>query len=123
MGMEPNHYRLQRSWGKVMFSQACVILFTRGSASVHAGIPTPQEQTNPSPWEQTPPRTRYSPDQAHPLGADTTLEQTPQTRHPPGAEHAGRYSQCAGSKHPTGMQSCCNIELQYHILITDVTLV
>ena len=29
-------YCPQRSWGKVMFSQACVILFTRGvSASVH----------------------------------------------------------------------------------------
>ena len=36
-----------------------VILFTRGSASVHAGIhtPSPQEQTHreQTPWEQTPP--------------------------------------------------------------------
>ena len=87
-------YRPQRSWGKVMFSQACVILFTGGSASVHAGIPpppgadstpppeqTPREQTPP--WEQTPPRTA-----------------------PPGAEHAGRYGQRIGGTHPTGMQSC-----------------
>ena len=34
-----HHYRPQRSWGKVVFSQACVILFTGGgSALVHAGI-------------------------------------------------------------------------------------
>ena len=32
-------YRPQRSWGKVIFSQVCVILFTGGSASVHARIP------------------------------------------------------------------------------------
>ena len=34
-------YRPQRSWGKVMFLQASVILSTGGggSASVHAGIP------------------------------------------------------------------------------------
>ena len=34
-------YRPQRSWGKVIFSQECVILFTGGSTSVHAGIPPP----------------------------------------------------------------------------------
>ena len=36
-----NYYRPQRSWGKVIFSQASVILSTGGSASVHAGIPPP----------------------------------------------------------------------------------
>ena len=36
-------YGPQRSWGKVIFLQACVILFTGGggSASVHVGIPPP----------------------------------------------------------------------------------
>ena len=48
------YYRPQRSWGKVIFSQASVILFTGGSASVHAGIPPP-------------PGTRHPPDQAPPL--------------------------------------------------------
>ena len=52
------------------------------SASVHADIPPP---------EQTPPR-----------------EQTP----PPGAEHAGRYGQCVGGTHPTGMQSCSSKTFQ-----------
>ena len=50
-----NFYRPQRSWGKVMFSQACVILFTRGvSASVHAGIPPPLGADTPTPGADTP---------------------------------------------------------------------
>ena len=69
---------------KVIFLHLSVILFTGGSASVHAGIPPP-------------PRPGTLPDQAH----------TPQTRHPPGTEHAGRYGQRADGTHPTGMQSCC----------------
>ena len=67
-------YRPQRSWGKVMFSQACVILFTGGCLpqcmlGYHTlpGADTPWEQTHPpvadTPsgsrhplWEQTRPR-------------------------------------------------------------------
>ena len=47
----------------------------------------------------------------HPPGADPPQEQTPPTGAdpPPGAEHAGRYGQCAGGMHPTGMQSCLHI--------------
>ena len=74
------------------------------SASVHAGIhplwsrhppeQTPLEQTSPP--EQTP-STKQTPCSGHPPGS----------RHPTTtAEHAGRYGQCAGSTHPTGMQSC-----------------
>ena len=96
-------YRPQRSWGKVMFLQASVILSTGGgSASVHAGIP--------SLWEQA---GIPSPDQAGtPLGAgippraDPPEQAPPGSRHPPGAKHAGRYGQCAGGTHPTGMQTC-----------------
>ena len=48
----PHFYRPQRSWGKVIFSQASVILLTGGgSASVNAGIPpgpgTPRDQAPP----------------------------------------------------------------------------
>ena len=47
-------YRPQRSWGKVMFLQVCVILFT-------GGVP-----------DQVPPQTRYTPqDQVHPPGPGT----------------------------------------------------
>ena len=54
---------------------------------------TPREQTQP--LEQTPPRADP------PQGADTSS---------PSAEHTGRYGQCAGGTHPTGMQSCCWLE-------------
>ena len=71
-------YRPQRSWGKVMFLQASVILLTGGrgvvSASVHAGI-HPPEQTPPQ--EQTCPPSRHPPEQTLPPGADNPQEQTP----------------------------------------------
>ena len=67
-------------WGKVIFLHLFVILFTGGSASVHAGIP---------------PRTMHTPRDHAPPGPCI----------PPGAEHAGRYGQHAGGTHPTGMQS------------------
>ena len=55
-------YRPQRSWGKVIFSQASVILSTGGG--VPGQVP---------PWDQVhPPGTRYTPqDQVHPPGPGT----------------------------------------------------
>ena len=48
-----HHYRLQRSWGKVIFSQASVILFTgRGLPQCMLGYHT-------SPQDQAPPQTRH----------------------------------------------------------------
>ena len=129
-------YRPQRSWGKVMFSQASVILLTGGSASVHAGIhthppwadppgaDTPPEQTPPGsrhPWSRHPPGAdtpradtpgadppgAATPPEQTPPGADSPPEQTPpQEQTPPTTQHAGRYGQRAGGSHPTGMQSC-----------------
>ena len=83
------YYRPQRSWGKVIFSQACVILFTGGDLpQCMLGYHTP-----PGPGT---PQTRHPPDHT-----------PPQTMHPrPDAGHAGRYGQCAGGMHPIGMQSC-----------------
>ena len=49
------------------------------------------------PWEQTPPRNRHHPQEQTPL---------PRSRQPPCTVHAGRYSQEAGSTHPTGMHTC-----------------
>ena len=77
-------YRLQRSWAKVMFLQASVILSTGGgSASVHAGIPHPPGSDTPQ--EQTPPPQSRSPLGADPPHrADTPQDQTPHgSRHPP----------------------------------------
>ena len=86
----------KRSWAKVMFLQASVILLTEGlSASVHAGIPTPPGSRHPpraDPREQTPPWSRHHPEadipwEQTPPGADTHREQTPpRSRHPPGAD-------------------------------------
>ena len=87
------NYRPQRSWAKVMFLQASVILSTEEgvclSASVQAGILLPpQEQTPPiaDPTEQTPPKAD-TPQSRHPPGADPP-EQTPppQEQTPPGAD-------------------------------------
>ena len=47
-----NFYRPQRSWGKVMFSQACVILFTGGFL--------PQCMLGYHPQDQTPPQEQTS---------------------------------------------------------------
>ena len=88
-------YRPQRSWGKVMFLQVCVILFTGGVPDqVPPGTrytpqpgtppqtrytpgtrypPPPRTRYTPSP-DQVPPWTRYPRDQVHP----------PWTRYPPG---------------------------------------
>ena len=62
-----------------MFSQACVILFTGGC------LPLCMLGYHPLPGSR-------------PLGVE-----------PPSAEHAGRYGQCAGGTHPTGMQSCWHV--------------
>ena len=62
-------YRPQRSWGKVMFLQASMILLTWGSASVHAGIPHPPTRHPPGadtpPWDQAPPWKQTPPPPQH----------------------------------------------------------
>ena len=69
-------------WGKVIFLHLSVILFTGwGLPQYMLGYHTP------TPWTRHP----HPPDQAPPLGLGTLG-----TRHPPGAEHAGRYSQPSG---------------------------
>ena len=65
-------YRPQRSWGKVIFSQVCVILFTGGWGG---GLPQCMLGYRP-PWEQTPPPEQTPPKQTPPR-ADNPQEQTP----------------------------------------------
>ena len=99
-------YRPQRSWGKVMFLQVSVILFTRGDVcQVYAGIhpPTPRDQRQtPAP----PPRADTTPSWADilpPLGPET--DTLPLGRRPPEQCILG-YGQETGGTHPTGMHSC-----------------
>ena len=90
-------------WGKVIFLHLSVILFTGGSASVHAGIPQPPPN-QALPWTRhyLPPSrhlpTRHPPDQAPPgvdtpwsrhlpPEADTPQSRHPLTRHPPEQTH------------------------------------
>ena len=83
------HYRLQRSWGKVIFSQAYVILFTGGLGVCLSACwdTTPSSQGSPR-WQGRPP--------------------PPGKADPPCTVHAGRYGQQAGGMHPSGMQFLLN---------------
>ena len=95
-------YCPQQSWGKVIFSVACV------KNSVHKGgvVPgqappgryTPQQvpPRQVHPWAGTPP-TGTPPGKVTPQGP---LADTPHR-----AVHAGRYGQQADGTHPTGMHS------------------
>ena len=83
-------HRPQRSWGKVMFLQASVILLTGGGgvclSACWEHTPPPAADTLQSrpPWEQTP---HWGAEIPPPQGADTPLEQTPPHRQtPPGAD-------------------------------------
>ena len=83
-------YSPQRSCGKVMFSQASVILFTRRGVS-----------------------DRHSPGR-HPPWANTPLGRpTPLGRHPPWADTPPQQTATAADgTHPTGMHSCFIMWLQ-----------
>ena len=105
------NYRPQRSWAKVIFSQACVKNSVHGGGvCLSACWDTPQEHTPPrtrhTPREQTP-RERTAPgvdppDQAPP-GSRPPWEQTPP---PPAGKQTAAYGQLAAGTHPTGMHSC-----------------
>ena len=110
-----------------MFLQASVILLTGGlTRPPRPGTPPdqahhPPDQVHHQPWTRhtpqtrytTPPRTRHTPPQTrhttppdqvhHPPRPGTP---NPPNQVPPPPTDAGRYGQHAGSKHPTGMQSC-----------------
>ena len=103
---------------KVIFLHLSVIHSVHGgmgSASVHARIPPPKEQTPQSrhphhcPLEQRPPRADTPPRSRDTPGADTPPEQTPGSRHPP-RKQTPSYDLRAAGMHPTGMHSCypCN---------------
>ena len=73
-----NYYRPQRSWAKVMFLQASMIL-SKGGVYLSACWDTPPEQTHreQTPPGADPPGSRHSPGADTPPGADTSLEADP----------------------------------------------
>ena len=91
--MDISYYRQQRSWGKVIFLHvSCDSVHGGGSASVHAGIPTPWQGDPPGQGRPPPPGKADPP----PLARQTTT--------PPCAVHTGRYGEWVGGMNPTGMQ-------------------
>ena len=85
-------YRPQRSCGKVMFSQASVILFTGVCVCDPVGRHSLPGQTPPA---QTP------------TWADIPQTDTPWLGHPPWADTPSpETATAAGGMHPTGMHSC-----------------
>ena len=91
-------------WGKVIFYTCLSFCSQGGLPQCMLGCCHPPEPPPPGADNPPSPRSRHTPPRADPQ------EQTP----PPGAEHAGRYGQRAGGTHPTGMQSCSQIDS--HIL-------
>ena len=71
-------------WGKVIFSQASVILLMGGSASVHAGIPPSRE----TPLQGEPP-SRENPLQRDPPPGRPSLQGNPPSRPTPRGEIEG----------------------------------
>ena len=82
-------------WNAFLF-YTCLssILFTGGSASVHAGIP---------PGEQTPPQSRHPPQEQTPPSPPRT--DTPREQTPPPRKQTPAYGLRADGTHPTGMHS------------------
>ena len=78
-----------------MFLHLSVILFTGGSASVHAGIPL-RDQTPPGPDPLRP----DPPGQTPPLGPDPPLPDTPRSRHPREQTPLPDQAHPPGTRHP-----------------------
>ena len=95
-----DYYRPQWSCGKVIFSQASVILSMGGgvSASVYAGIHPLQAETPP--WAGTPRRAGTSPWQVHPLSGTSPGRYTPWEGTPPWQVHPQTVTAADGA-HPT----------------------
>ena len=113
------NYRPQRSWAKVIFSQACVC--PQGGRGVCLGAC----------WDTYPPGSRHPPEQTHtPLGADTPLgplwcRHPPRAGTPPGGpgtppeqtpprEADSSTRSTSGRYAPTGMHSCYKYFCRVH---------
>ena len=96
-----NFYRPQRNWGKVIFSQACVILFTGGCVlSQHALRQTPPWVRHPT--QSDTPQTKYIPGTKYtPPGT----KYTPTVRHPPQSDKPPKLSTPPGLSTPLGLST------------------
>ena len=118
-GMHPTGmhscYRPQQSWGKVIFSVACVKNSVHGEGVCPISCwdtPPPQTRGEHPPGADTP----LGPEADTPPGADLPPEQTPyRNRHPPGAHTSP--PQCmlgdTGNKQAVCILLECNLVLVY----------
>ena len=91
-----------RPQGKVMFSEACVILFT-GRSPPSLPFPLLWTETHPSLWAETPfPLDRVP---LVPLDRDPPRGRHPGGRPPPGYRHLVAATAAVGAR-PAGMHSC-----------------
>ena len=109
------HYCTQTKFGsKVIFSVAMCQEFCPGGVCLSACWDTTPpwyqapllNQTSPSSRGPRPHPGPGTPQRRHPF----RTRHPPRTRHPSCTVHTGRYSQQAGSTHPTGLQSCLDID-------------
>ena len=102
-----SNYRPQRSCSKVMFLHLSVILFTGGVCHTPLGRHPPEQTPSGRHPPGRPPLGRQPP------WTDNLPGQTPPGRLPrayiPPAQCMLGYGQQAGGTHPTGMQSCFDI--------------
>ena len=85
-----------------IFTPVCHSVQRGGSASMHAGIPSPPRPSRPPP-EQTPHHPHTPPDQADPPGPGRS---PPEQADPPPGKQTPAYGLRAAGMHPTGMHSC-----------------
>ena len=97
--MTPHHYRSQRSWAKVIFSQASVCPQGGRGVCLSACWDIPPQSRHP-PLEQTPPWAD-TPQSRHPLEQTPPRADPPRSRHPPGSRHLPRADTSPGSRHPS----------------------
>ena len=94
---------------KVIFLHLSVILFTGGSASVHAGMPLPLPRRPPRrrhhPPFVNPPQREAPPLPRRPPTKETPQKETPPWRRPPGRRHPPCQGEPPESRHPPGMRS------------------
>ena len=113
-------FTVRNEVAKVIFLHLSVILFTGGSASVHAGYHIPPKQAPPRtrhPTDQAPPGTRHPLDQAPPQEQAPPQDQVPppQDQAPPRTRHTpsrAEMATAADGTHPTGMHSCFHMVLE-----------
>ena len=114
-------YHLQHSCGKVMFSQASVILFTPW-----ADIPLDKHPPADTLWADPPPTRQTVPLGRHPR--KDTHRQTPPRPDTPWAGQAPSWENTSPQQtatavdgtHPTGMHSCLNLSSIFRPMVAEV---